>query len=126
MVAEAEAMRAEMLSRTALGQQTSLLEIYANMIAKSQEGVEKVIYCDPTLQQAGTALTLPALANLNRDLHMLGGIAEGGNAAGSSFNAGGSSGYGGAVGGTGDSFTSTMKPNPNSTGLSTVANTPAR
>ena len=71
-MAEAEALRAEQLSKTNLGSQQALLQVYSEMVQKSNEGVEKIVYCDPTLQAGGgSAFALPALQNLNRDLHAL-------------------------------------------------------
>jgi len=72
LVAEAEGVRAELLSRTKFGTQEALLNTYSDMVKSSNEGVEKIVYCDPTLQQnGGSPFALPALQNLQRDLHAL-------------------------------------------------------
>lgn len=72
LVAEAEGIRAELLSRTKFGTQAALLTTYSDMVKSSNANVEKIIYCDPTLQQnGGSPFALPALQNLQRDLHTL-------------------------------------------------------
>jgi len=50
--AKAEAERAEMLSRTPLGSQLALLSVWAETVQKSNEGIDKVVYCDPSIQNA--------------------------------------------------------------------------
>merc|ERR1712183_274084 len=70
MKAMAEAERAEMLSRTDLGQQQALLTIYSDMVINSNQGVEKVIYLDQTVNK-DSPFALSSLNNLNRDLHSL-------------------------------------------------------
>jgi hypothetical protein len=70
MKAAAEAERAEVLSRTALGQQESLLAIYSEMVSNSNKGVQKVIYMDPTVKK-DSPFALGSLNDLNRDLHSL-------------------------------------------------------
>jgi uncharacterized membrane protein YqiK len=76
--AAAEAERAELLSQTALGQQEALFQIYADMLKKSNEGVNKVVYLDPSINKDST-FALGSLDGLNRDLHAmtkLGMVAE--------------------------------------------------
>jgi regulator of protease activity HflC (stomatin/prohibitin superfamily) len=68
--ANAEAERAEMLASTELGQQEALLGIYADMVVKSNEGVEKVVYLDPSVNKE-SPFALSSLHNLNQDLHSL-------------------------------------------------------
>mmetsp|Transcript_25294 Transcript_25294/g.74396 ORF Transcript_25294/g.74396 Transcript_25294/m.74396 type:complete len:222 (+) Transcript_25294:2080-2745(+) len=68
--AAAEAQRAEMLSQTQLGEQESLLGLYANMVVSSNQGVEKVVYLDPSVNKE-SPFALGSLENLNRDLHAL-------------------------------------------------------
>eukprot|EP00567_Pseudictyota_dubia_P008445 CAMPEP_0197442418 /NCGR_PEP_ID=MMETSP1175-20131217/8437_1 /TAXON_ID=1003142 /ORGANISM="Triceratium dubium, Strain CCMP147" /LENGTH=889 /DNA_ID=CAMNT_0042972887 /DNA_START=108 /DNA_END=2777 /DNA_ORIENTATION=+ len=68
--AAAEAQRAEQLSKTSLGEQESLLGLYSNMVVKSSQGVEKVIYLDPSVNR-DSPFALGSLENLNRDLHAL-------------------------------------------------------
>ena len=68
--ANAEADRAEMLSHTNLGQQEALLQIYSDMVVNSNQGVEKVIYMDPSVNR-DSPFALSSLNNLNRDLHSL-------------------------------------------------------
>merc|ERR1719191_1670546 len=75
--AQAEAKRAEMLSKTALGQQLSLALPYMDMMQKIGEGVEKVVYCDSTLQKPGNPFSLPTLQALNTDLALLNSIGDG-------------------------------------------------
>jgi len=70
MKAEAEAERAELLSQTKLGQQQSILEVYADMVKSSNAGVEKVIYMDPSVNR-DSPFALGSLDTLNRDLHSL-------------------------------------------------------
>merc|ERR1712046_107991 len=72
----AEAKRAEMLSKTALGQQLSLALPYMEMMQKIGEGVEKVVYCDSTLQKSGSPFSLPTLQALNTDLALLNEIGD--------------------------------------------------
>lgn len=78
--AAAEAERAEVLSRTTLGQQESLLAQYAHMVIESNKGVEKVIYLDPSVNRE-SPFALGSLQNLNNDLHSLSklGIAANGS-----------------------------------------------
>jgi len=80
MKAEAEAERAKLLSQTQLGQQQSMLEIYADMVKTSNEGVQKVVYMDPSVSR-DSPFALGSLDTLNRDLHALTkvGIATDGN-----------------------------------------------
>lgn len=68
--AAAEAERAKLLSQTALGKQQSLLEIYADMVKVSNEGVDKVVYMDPSVNR-DSPFTMGSLNGLNRDLHSL-------------------------------------------------------
>merc|ERR1712139_136163 len=75
--AAAEARRAEMLSKTPLGQQLSLALPYMEMMQKIGEGVENVVYCDSTLQKSGNPFSLPTLQALNTDLALLNAIGEG-------------------------------------------------
>merc|ERR1719217_1864654 len=76
MKAAAEARRAELLSKTALGQQLSLAIPYMEMMQKIGEGVEKVVYCDSTLQKSGNPFSLPTLQALNTDLRLLNEIGD--------------------------------------------------
>jgi len=68
--AEAEAERAKLLSQTKLGQQQSMLGIYADMVKASNKGVEKVVYMDPSVNRE-SPFALGSLDTLNRDLHSL-------------------------------------------------------
>jgi regulator of protease activity HflC (stomatin/prohibitin superfamily) len=68
--ATAEAERAEVLSRTALGQQEALLKQYAHMVIESNRGVDKIIYLDPSVNRE-SPFALGSLQNLNNDLHSL-------------------------------------------------------
>jgi len=68
--ATAEAKRAKQLAETPLGSQLALLELYTEMGAKSNEGVEKVVYCDLKSNNAGV-LGMPSLEALSRDLQGL-------------------------------------------------------
>lgn len=71
--AVAEAERAKLLSQTALGQQQSLFELYADMVKTSNQGVSKVVYMDPSVNpnSSSSPFTLGSLDGLNRDLHSL-------------------------------------------------------
>jgi len=66
-MAKAEAERAQLLSNTPLGSQLSLLRVYSEMVAKSNEGVEKIVYSDLRDNNVGI-LGLPTLQSLDRDL----------------------------------------------------------
>merc|ERR1712013_536815 len=68
--AVAEAERAKLLSETKLGQQQSMLELYADMVTNSNKGVEKVVYMDPSVNR-DSPFALGGLDTLNRDLHAL-------------------------------------------------------
>mmetsp|Transcript_14969 Transcript_14969/g.22524 ORF Transcript_14969/g.22524 Transcript_14969/m.22524 type:complete len:149 (+) Transcript_14969:1713-2159(+) len=68
--AEAEAERAEMIARTDLGKQEALLSIYSDMVVKSNSGVEKIIYLDPSVNK-DSPFALSSMQNLNNDLHAL-------------------------------------------------------
>jgi len=70
--AKAEGERAKLLAETPLGEKLSLLEIYGDVVKKSNEGVEKVVYVDPTTTQAGNPFSLLTLQSLNQDLTQLG------------------------------------------------------
>mmetsp|Transcript_30675 Transcript_30675/g.73586 ORF Transcript_30675/g.73586 Transcript_30675/m.73586 type:complete len:230 (-) Transcript_30675:167-856(-) len=67
--AAAEAERASLLSQTPLGQQEALFQIYADMVKSSNEGVDKVVYMDPSVNKDST-FALGSLNGLNRDLHV--------------------------------------------------------
>mmetsp|Transcript_137 Transcript_137/g.357 ORF Transcript_137/g.357 Transcript_137/m.357 type:complete len:821 (+) Transcript_137:115-2577(+) len=81
--AAAEAERAALLSKTNLGQQQCLFEIYADMVKTSNEGVDKVVYLDPSVNK-NSPFALGSLDGLNRDLHSLTqiGIASSGGGSG--------------------------------------------
>jgi uncharacterized membrane protein YqiK len=68
--AAAEAERARMLSETVLGQQQALLAQYTEMVIGSNQGVEKVVYLDPSINR-NSPFALGSLNNLNMDLHSL-------------------------------------------------------
>lgn len=68
--ASAEAERAELLSQTSLGKQQCMFEIYADMVKSSNEGVNKVIYLDPSVNK-DSPFALKTLDGLNRDMHDL-------------------------------------------------------
>lgn len=74
--AKAEADRAKLLAATPLGERMTLLEIYGDVVKKSNEGVNKVVYVDPTTTQAGNPLALLTLQSLQKDLAQLGGGAK--------------------------------------------------
>lgn len=80
--AGAEADRAKLLSATPLGAQMALLEVWSNTVTKSNEGISKVVYCDPSVQMAagaGNPLGLLGLGNLQGELEKLSrlGVATG-------------------------------------------------
>mmetsp|Transcript_22584 Transcript_22584/g.53390 ORF Transcript_22584/g.53390 Transcript_22584/m.53390 type:complete len:883 (+) Transcript_22584:475-3123(+) len=70
MKAAAEAERAKLLSQTTLGQQQCLFEIYADMVKTSNEGVDKVVYLDPSVNK-DSPFALGSLDGLNRDLQSM-------------------------------------------------------
>lgn len=70
LTAEAEAQRAELLSKTALGQQEALLTKYSEMVVGSNQGIEKIVYLDPSVNR-DSPFALGSLQNLNMDLHAL-------------------------------------------------------
>merc|ERR1719352_1705413 len=75
--AVAEAERAKLLSETPLGAQLALLELWAGTVEKSNEGISKVVYCDPSVQMAaggGNPLGLLGLNNLQGELSKLSNI----------------------------------------------------
>jgi len=75
--AVAEAERAELLSKTALGSQLALLELWAGTVERSNEGISKVVYCDPSVQLAaggGNPLGLLGLGGLQSELAKLSSI----------------------------------------------------
>merc|ERR1712224_857950 len=72
--AKAEAERAQLLSSTPLGAQLALLELWSGTVEKSNEGISKVVYCDPSVQMAaggGNPLGLLGLSNLQGELDKL-------------------------------------------------------
>merc|ERR1712019_278052 len=77
--AQAESERAEMLSTTPLGSQLALLSVWAETVQKSNEGISKVVYCDPSVQLAaggGNPLSLLGLSGLPQELQKLTSIGE--------------------------------------------------
>ena len=68
--ASAEAERAESLSKTKLGEQSSLLSMYSDIVVESNKGVEKIIYMDPSINRE-SPFAIGSLQNLNHDLHSL-------------------------------------------------------
>jgi regulator of protease activity HflC (stomatin/prohibitin superfamily) len=75
--AKAEAERAELLSKTPLGSQLALLELWSGTVQKSNEGISKVVYCDPSVQLAaggGNPLGLLGLGQLQGELSKLSSI----------------------------------------------------
>lgn len=68
--AAAEAERAEMITKTDLGKQEALLAVYADMVVKSNEGVEKVVYLDPSINR-DSPFAISTMHNLNDDLQAL-------------------------------------------------------
>merc|ERR1711959_844608 len=75
--AKAEAERAELLSKTPLGSQLALLELWSGTVERSNEGISKVVYCDPSVQLAaggGNPLSLLGLGQLQGELGNLASI----------------------------------------------------
>lgn len=68
--AAAEAERAKLIAATDLGKQEALLSIYSDMVIKSNSGVEKVVYLDPSVNK-DSPFALSSMQNLNNDLHSL-------------------------------------------------------
>jgi regulator of protease activity HflC (stomatin/prohibitin superfamily) len=72
--AKAEAERSELLSKTPLGSQLALLELWSGTVEKSNQGISKVVYCDPSVQLAaggGNPLSLLGLGQLQGELGKL-------------------------------------------------------
>jgi len=69
--ARAEAERAQLLAQTPLGEKLSLLEVYGDVVKRSNEGVEKVVYMDPSATSAGNPLALLTMQSLQKDLSQL-------------------------------------------------------
>lgn len=69
--AKAESERAQLLASTSLGEKLALLDIYGEVVKSSNQGVEKVVYVDPSTTQAGNPFGLLTLQSLNRDLSCL-------------------------------------------------------
>mmetsp|Transcript_86123 Transcript_86123/g.243911 ORF Transcript_86123/g.243911 Transcript_86123/m.243911 type:complete len:80 (-) Transcript_86123:23-262(-) len=76
--AEAEAKRAKLLGATPLGAQLSLLGVYGEMAAKSNAGVQKVVYSDLQANNVGL-LSMPSLAMLSKDLEGLSALGGAGS-----------------------------------------------
>merc|ERR1719235_1227270 len=70
--AEAQAKRASQVGATDLGKQLALLGTYAGIVQKSNEGVSKVVYCDPALRP-GNPLGLMTLDGLAGEMQTLQG-----------------------------------------------------
>jgi regulator of protease activity HflC (stomatin/prohibitin superfamily) len=70
--ASAESDRAKQLAATPLGEKLALLDIYSGVVKASNDGVEKVVYVDPTTTSANNPFALLTLQSLNRDLSALG------------------------------------------------------
>lgn len=80
--AKAEAERARLLSETPLGAQLALLTVWSETVQKSNEGISKVVYCDPSVQMAagGNPLGLMGLGNLQGELDRLSALGAGSQA----------------------------------------------
>lgn len=75
--ARAEAERAELLGKTALGSQLALLELWSGTVERSNQGIEKIVYCDPSVQLAaggGNPLSLLGLNGLQAELRKLSSV----------------------------------------------------
>jgi regulator of protease activity HflC (stomatin/prohibitin superfamily) len=70
--ASAESDRAKQLAATPLGEKLALLDIYSGVVKASNDGVQKVVYVDPTTTSANNPFALLTLQSLNRDLSALG------------------------------------------------------
>merc|ERR1712178_135517 len=69
--AQAEADRAKLLAATPLGEKLALLNVYGSVVAKSNEGVEKVVYMDPSLVNTGSPMSLLTVQALKEELSKL-------------------------------------------------------
>jgi regulator of protease activity HflC (stomatin/prohibitin superfamily) len=69
--ASAEAERASLLASTPLGEKLALLDVYSGAVKASNDGVEKVVYVDPSTTSASNPFALLTLQSLNRDLTSL-------------------------------------------------------
>merc|ERR1712136_666130 len=72
---EAEADRAEKLGATSLGEKVALLNIYADVVKASNDGVSKVVFVDPSTTQAANPLGLVTLQSLQNDSTEMGASA---------------------------------------------------
>eukprot|EP01116_Phalansterium_solitarium_P011181 TRINITY_DN267_c0_g1_i4.p1 TRINITY_DN267_c0_g1~~TRINITY_DN267_c0_g1_i4.p1 ORF type:complete len:684 (+),score=319.91 TRINITY_DN267_c0_g1_i4:134-2185(+) len=61
--AQAEGERATVLDKTALGGQMAMFQLYADMMQKSMQGIDKVVYL-PTTENQGAAGLLPMMGML--------------------------------------------------------------
>merc|ERR1712204_12341 len=75
-ISQAKAERAKLLAATPLGEKLSLLEVYGDVVKQSNEGVQRIVYVDPTTTQAGNPFSLLTLQTLQKDLAELGGTAQ--------------------------------------------------
>jgi hypothetical protein len=91
--AGAENERAEVLSRTALGQHLALLSLYSQTVIESNKGVEKVVYTDANTSR-DSPFSLLGLQSLHTDLQALSklGIAAGDENAPNANNTNGGNG----------------------------------
>lgn len=69
--ATAEGERAQLLASSPLGEKLALLGIYAETVKSSNDGVQKVVYVDPSTTAAANPLSLLTLQSLQRDLASL-------------------------------------------------------
>jgi len=76
--AAAEAERAAALAATPLGSRLAMLELWGETVKSSNEGVSKVVYCDPSVQgaAAGNPLSLFGLSNVGSALSQLESMGE--------------------------------------------------
>lgn len=66
--ADAESMKATALSTTPLGEKLALLNVYGEVVKSSNNGVDKVVYVDPSTTQGGNPFGLLTLQSLQGDV----------------------------------------------------------
>lgn len=66
--AEAESEQATKLSKVPLGGKLALLSAYGKTVKSSNDGVQQVVYVDPSTTSQGNPFSLLTLQSLNRDM----------------------------------------------------------
>lgn len=74
--AQAEAERAKIVSETPLGEKLALLDLYANAVKSANEGVEKVVYMEPSANPSQNPFALLTMQGMQRDLQGITSVAD--------------------------------------------------